>query len=230
MARPHAPRRARSRQHPDADVGRRPDLAGAARQVGDGGAARVAAAAAAAQRARPRGVGTPTHGGRLLSVRERMEAASREPGVQLVPPRDRSARPRARELRRHRPLPHQGQWPAGRRGGRAVRRHARSTVPADCATCCSSAGTTVLRTFTENLMTYALGRRVEPLRHADACAAIVRDGRGSATTGSRPSSWAWSTSPAFQHAAAERARDAPPRACRVVPSTGSGAARRTRCS
>ena len=45
------PRPARPGQHPDADVGRRPHLAGAARQVGDGSAARHAAAAAAAERA-----------------------------------------------------------------------------------------------------------------------------------------------------------------------------------
>ena len=45
----HAPRSARPRQHPDADLGSRAHLAGAARQVGDGGAARHAAAAAAAE-------------------------------------------------------------------------------------------------------------------------------------------------------------------------------------
>jgi hypothetical protein len=38
-----SPRAVRSGQHPDADVGRRPDLAGAARQVGDGSPARIAA-------------------------------------------------------------------------------------------------------------------------------------------------------------------------------------------
>ena len=43
-----------ARQHPDADLARRPHLAGAARQVGDGSAARHAAAAAAARRAGPR--------------------------------------------------------------------------------------------------------------------------------------------------------------------------------
>ncbi len=36
-------------------------------------------------------------------------AASRQPELHLVPPRDRSARPGARELRRHRRVPHQGQ-------------------------------------------------------------------------------------------------------------------------
>ena len=49
------PRHPRPRQHPDAHLGRRPHLAGDARQVGDGSAARLAAAAAAAQRAGARG-------------------------------------------------------------------------------------------------------------------------------------------------------------------------------
>ena len=39
-------------QHPDADLHRHPHVAGAARQMGDGSAARHAAAAAAAERAR----------------------------------------------------------------------------------------------------------------------------------------------------------------------------------
>ncbi len=49
--------------------------------------------------------------------------APREPGMQVVPQGDRSARPRARELRRHRRLAHQGQRSAGRRGRRPLRRH-----------------------------------------------------------------------------------------------------------
>ena len=67
-----------ARQHPDADLARRSHLAGAARQVGDGSAARHAAAAAAAERARPRRDGrggrrTPAHGARAHG------AAPREP-------------------------------------------------------------------------------------------------------------------------------------------------------
>ena len=50
--RTHAPRPARPGQHAGADVARQPHVAGAARQVGDGSAARHAAAAAAAGRAR----------------------------------------------------------------------------------------------------------------------------------------------------------------------------------
>ena len=46
-----SPRPARPGQHPDADVGGGSHLAGAARQVGDGSAARLAAAGAAAERA-----------------------------------------------------------------------------------------------------------------------------------------------------------------------------------
>ena len=55
VSRRHAPRPARPRQHPDADVARQPHLAGAARQVGDRSAARQPAAAAAAGRSRSRG-------------------------------------------------------------------------------------------------------------------------------------------------------------------------------
>ena len=118
------PRPARPGQHPDADLGRRPHLAGAARQVGDGGAARHAAAGAAAERAGARrlgegecrrqdAVGARAHGG-----------APHEPGVQLVPPRDRPARPGARELRRHRRVAHQGQ-----RGARSTRSASSTTAP-----------------------------------------------------------------------------------------------------
>ena len=58
----------------DADVGGGPHLAGAARQVDHGSAARLAAAAAAAQRARRSKRRWPRRrAARLLSVRERME-------------------------------------------------------------------------------------------------------------------------------------------------------------
>ena len=67
------PRHPRPRQRADADLDRRPHLAGDARQVGDGGAARHAAAAAAAQRAGARGDQGDQPTGRVLSVRERME-------------------------------------------------------------------------------------------------------------------------------------------------------------
>ena len=63
-------------------------------------------------------------GGKLLSTRQRMEEHRKQPAVHLVPQGDRSARPGAREFRRHRRVAHQGQRSAGRRGRRPVRRHA----------------------------------------------------------------------------------------------------------
>ena len=87
--------------------------------------------------------------------------ASREPDVQLVPPVHGSDRPRARQLRRDRAVAH------------ARERHRRSTRTAtsttarrsrrrrSCSRRCSSGPTPLVRTFTENLMAYALGRRVE---------------------------------------------------------------------
>ena len=48
-------------------------------------------------------------GGKLLSTRERMEEHRKNPACTLVPPRHRSARPGARELRRDRRVAHQGQ-------------------------------------------------------------------------------------------------------------------------
>ena len=47
-----SPRHSRSRQHPHADLDCRAHVAGAARQVGDGSAARIAAASAAARTCR----------------------------------------------------------------------------------------------------------------------------------------------------------------------------------
>ena len=95
-ARPARP--ARPGQHPDADVEPRSHLARAARQVGARSAARIAAASAAAQRAGARG--DQRDRGRQGAVGAAADGrAPREPGVQLVPPRDRSDRAVARELR-----------------------------------------------------------------------------------------------------------------------------------
>ena len=113
---------------------------GLSRQVGDGSAARQPAAAAAAQRAdarrsevdrrRPHAVGARAHGG-----------APQEPDVQLLPSRDRPARPRARKLRSDRCLAHQGQRGDGGSGRHALRRHQdRRSRPA-CAPRCSSTRT-----------------------------------------------------------------------------------------
>ena len=100
-------------QHPGADLGGRSHLAGDARQVGDGSAAGLAAAAAAAQRAAARR--DQGRGGGQAAVGARAHGrAPQEPAVHVVPPRDRSAGPRAREFRRHRQVAHQGQRRAGR--------------------------------------------------------------------------------------------------------------------
>ena len=88
-------------------------------------------------------------------------AASREPGVRVVPSHDRSDRPGARELRRHRRLAHQGQ--RDRRSTPRARSTTarRSTGPGRPAAGAAASGRRLLvQTFTENLMTYALGRRL----------------------------------------------------------------------
>ena len=102
---------------------RRPHLAGAARQVGDGGAARHAAAGAATERARPRRDARCR--GRPPAHRPAAHgAAPRQSGLQLVPPHDRSDRPGARQLRRHRRLADPRQRDAGGRRQHLLRRHA----------------------------------------------------------------------------------------------------------
>ena len=134
------PRPLRAGQHPDDDVGRGSDVAGAARQVGARSAARHAAAAAAAGRAGLRGdegvarlaaaLGPRAHGG-----------APRQPAVPVVPPRDRSARARARELRRRRHVAHPRRRHRHRRVRDAVRRHAARRPGGAAHACCSSART-----------------------------------------------------------------------------------------
>ena len=70
--------------------------------------------------------------------------------------------PRARELRRHRRVANPGQGRRGRRERRALRRDARSAGRAqDLRAAIASRNHSFIRTFTENLMAYALGRRVE---------------------------------------------------------------------
>ncbi len=100
-------------------------------------------------RRRPAAHGARAHG-----------AAPREPGLRVVPPHDRSDRPGARELRRHRRLAHQGQRHAGRRGQHALRRHAADRARRFAAGAAASGRGVLVQTFTENLMTYALGRRL----------------------------------------------------------------------
>ena len=154
------PRNPRSGQHAGADVDGQPHLTGAARQVGHGSAARHAAAAAAAKRARPRGR-------RRSQGRPRADDASadgnpsREPDMQFVSPVHGSDWPVARQLRRHRP--------AGASASTAARsiRTAISTTGRrsrrgnELMDALMKRPTPLVRTFTENLMAYGMGRRVE---------------------------------------------------------------------
>ena len=82
----------------------------------------IAAAAAAAQRPAAR---RDRRGPRWTgAVGARADGrAPQEPGLHLVPQGDRSARPGARELRRHRPVAGQGRRRRGGRQRRALRRH-----------------------------------------------------------------------------------------------------------
>jgi hypothetical protein len=72
------PRAARPGQHPHAHLGGRPHVAGAARQVGDGSAARHRRRRRRRPTCRARRLGRPA-GGRKLSVRERMEQHRKNP-------------------------------------------------------------------------------------------------------------------------------------------------------
>ena len=87
--------------------------------------------------------------------------ASQEPGLYVVPPRHRSAGPGARELRRHRPVPRSRTTVCRWMRRRALRRERRSTAPTACASALLKYKDALLASFTESLMTYALGRQVE---------------------------------------------------------------------
>ena len=65
--------------------------------------------------------GTNASGPRALGARAH-GAAPEQPGLQRVPPGDRSARPGARELRRHGQVAGEGRPDCGGRGGHALRR------------------------------------------------------------------------------------------------------------
>ena len=167
------PRHPRPRQHPDADVGRRSHLAGDARQVGDGSAARLAAAAAARRTCRRSRTPRPPPAASCC------RCAS---GWRSIAAIRRARRATASSIR--------SAW-----------RSTTSTSPASGGsrtTACRSTPTgelydgtkidgpaalrdallkhkdAVLLSFTERLMTYALGRRVEPF-DMPAVRAIVRD-------------------------------------------------------
>ncbi len=113
----------------------------------------------------------------MLSTRAAHGAAPREPAVHLVPPRDRSAGPRARELRRHRPLAHPRQRRAGRSGRRAVRRH-QDDRPGRPARRAAQAPGHVLPELHREPDDLRLGRRVESVRHARDSRDRPRRGEG----------------------------------------------------
>ena len=184
-----AARAARPRQRPHADVAREPHVAGAARQVGDGGAARHAAAAAAAGRARPRADERSRSEGRMLTTRERMEMHRANPACRSC---HQFMDPIGLALDN---FDVTGQWRIRENGmpldtrGRALRRHAGLEPGGAAATRCSSGPMPLLRTFTQNLMAYALGRRVE-YYDLPTVRAIARDAEAERLQVSSTSSWA----------------------------------------
>ena len=113
-----APRHARQGRDPDGDVARRSHVAGGARQVGARQPARRAAAADARQRAAARRDGQQA--GRVLTMRERMEAHRAQSGVRQLPQDHGPDRPGARELRRRRRVAHASK--AARTAPRSTRR------------------------------------------------------------------------------------------------------------
>ena len=137
-----------------------PHLAGAARQVGDGSAARHAAATAAARRARSRGLRRGE--GRPAAHDARADGdPSHERDLQLVPPVHGSDRPGARQLRRH------GAGGATRENGMPLDTTGdfydgtRVTSLPELTALLMKRPTPLVRNFAENLMAYGLGRRVE---------------------------------------------------------------------
>ena len=180
-----------------ADLGGRPHVAGAARQVDHGGAAR--------DRRRRRRRRTCRRSTRPTAPPDRRVAvdarahggAPREPGVRVVPPGDRSARPRARELRRR------------RASGGSRTTACRSMRPACCTTArrstarpaCAQALLEHSDMFVRNVHREPDGLRARPPRRvlrpcrrsARSCATRRRT-----TTASRRSSSGIVNSPAFQ--------------------------------
>ena len=112
--------------------------------------------------------------GRLLSVRERMEQHRANPACMSC---HRVIDPIGLALENFdvdRPLPHQGQRRAGGLDRVSSTTARRWKAPPVCAARCIKHKDAFLMTFAENLMTYALGRRVEAY-DMPALRAIVRD-------------------------------------------------------
>ncbi len=174
-----AARAPRARQHPDAHLARRAHLAGAARQVGDGSAARHAAAGAAAERARrsTRPPTPPTDG--CAPCASGWRSTARNPACMSC---HRMIDPIGLALEN---FDVTGAWRI-KDNGTPV--DAASTLydgtplagAADLRQALMKRSGVLVRTFTENLMTYALGRRLEA-----ADMPMVR-GRGAAGGQRRP--------------------------------------------
>ena len=102
------------------------------------------------------------HRGQRAAQRARApRAASQGSGVRRLPRDHRSAGARARELRSDRPLARHGRRPADRRDHHAAGRHPDLGSERACATRCSRRPELFVSTFTQKLMVYALGRRLE---------------------------------------------------------------------
>ncbi len=148
---------ARPGEHPDGQLVRAPHLRGAARQVGAREPAGRAAAAAAAQRAAAQGERRQEQADRAARADG---GPSRQPGLRVVPRADGPARLRARALRRHRQVArdrrrrrNQLDNHAGRARPWTARRPFRDAL--------LSRSDEFIRTVTEKLLTYALGRGVD---------------------------------------------------------------------
>ena len=164
-------RAARAGQHADGDVLSQPHLGGAAGQMGSREPARHAAAAAAARRARAEGGAA-----RQAAVDARADAgASRQPDLRRLPRaawirsdsrwRTTTASGVARRRRRR----------ADRRQRQAARRHGVSRArPGSTKLLLTKYRDDFVRTATEKLLTYALGRGVEYYDYP-AIRAIDRD-------------------------------------------------------
>ncbi len=99
--------------------------------------------------------------GKLLTTRERMEVHRANPTCNAC---HRFMDPIglvARQLRRDRPVARARERHAARHARRLLRRHRRSTTSTELSAALLKRPEPLVRNFTENLMAYALGRRVE---------------------------------------------------------------------
>ena len=185
---------ARQRRDPDGGRLSEPHVAGAARRIHPrahhGHAARRAAAE---RRSSTRG---RRHAGTSCAHRSREDGGSqRQSDVFFLSRHSRSARVRARELRRRRhlararPLRGRRSTPRG-----AARRHAACRAPTICARRCCAGPDQFVQTFTERLMTYALGTHDRPRGHARRCARSCATRRATIIGFRRSSAASWKAS------------------------------------